>query len=118
MKNPARKEYQTAMVASYQQLPSLCDELEKNCLGTIAEVEVRCRLGGRFGFALPLFFGFSLRVFCAVSCSLSLLATCMSASCQQIDYYIHNMEYTARPNLLEEVSGVLRYSTSFCWFKL
>ena len=92
LKNAARKEGQTAVVASYQQLPSLCDELEKNCLGTIAEVEVRCRLGpkfsGRFAFAWALFFGFSFA--CFLRCELLPVAACYMRICSMsTDRLVH-----------------------------
>ena len=43
MKNRAKKEGQAAVVDSYQLLSSFCEQLQENCPGTIAEVQVRCR---------------------------------------------------------------------------
>ncbi|CAN0211597.1 unnamed protein product [Pylaiella littoralis] len=40
LKNNAKKAHHAAVAGSYQQLPSLCAELEKNSPGTVAEVEV------------------------------------------------------------------------------
>ncbi|CAM9633175.1 unnamed protein product [Pylaiella littoralis] len=39
LKNNAKKAHHAAVAGSYQQLPSLCAQLEKNSPGTVAEVE-------------------------------------------------------------------------------
>ncbi|CAN0255596.1 unnamed protein product [Scytosiphon promiscuus] len=41
LKNAARKDAHTAVTESYQQLPSFCKNLQENCPGTVAEVQVR-----------------------------------------------------------------------------